>query len=152
MFHPIRYCFPQTNNITKHHHGLFAHIYSGLTNSISCSNSFHLSRQFIFTTWTDFRYIYFSMMGIVSLNTVLWQVAWAILNMFFFFFKPQFVFDNTMRKHVPLFNKRPVPAPQYSLIPKKEWRLVSRSLKRSPMHVSPVLLWPHYWKCNHADI
>ena len=36
-----------------------------------------------------------------------------------------------MRKHVSLLNKRPVPVPQYSLIPKTEWRLDSRSLKHS---------------------
>ena len=35
-----------------------------------------------------------------------------------------------------LLNKRPVHVPQYSLTPKTEWRLVSRSLKRSINHAA----------------
>ena len=41
-----------------------------------------------------------------------------------------------MRKHVSLLYKRPVPVPQYSLIPKLEWRLFSRSLKRNKIFLT----------------
>ena len=39
-------------------------------------------------------------------------------------------FDNAMRKHkFVILSKRPVPVPQFSLLPKIEWRFVSLSLK-----------------------
>ena len=46
-----------------------------------------------------------------------------------------------MRKHVSLLNKKPVLVPQYSLTPKTEWNLVSRSLKRRIIYLSALLFW-----------
>ena len=82
----------------------------------------------------DVRCIYFSM-SMVSLN-ILFYGSYSISNYNMFLETVVRFLIILLCKHVSLLNKRPVHVPQYSLTPKTEWRLVSRSLKRSINHAA----------------